>query len=53
MFNYINGLVFFYFIDDATMNFDLHVYYTTIAENMDLYMPRCYKKICKEVFVER
>ena len=53
MFKCIHGLVHHYLSIDVTMHVDIHVdihgYDKRSAENMDLYIARCTKKIYKDV----
>ena len=51
MFKSIHGLAPHYFSNDVTMVVDSHGYNTRSSENMDLYVPRCTKGLCKGSFL--
>ena len=47
MFKCIHGLAPHYLSNDVTMVVDIHGYDTRSSENMNLYVPRCTKELCK------
>ena len=51
MFKCIHGLAPHYLSNDVTMVVDIHGYDTRSSENMDLYVPRCTKELCKRSFL--
>ena len=51
MFKCIHGLVPHYLSNDVTMVVDIHGYNTMSSENMDPYVPRCTKELCKRSFL--
>ena len=50
MFKCIHGLAFHYLSNDVTMVVDIHGCNTWSSKNMDLYVPRCTKELCKRSF---
>ena len=50
MFKCIHGLAPHYLSNDVSMVVDIHGYDTRSSENMDLYVPRCSKNLCKRSF---
>ena len=51
MFKCIHGLAPHYLSNDVTMVVEIHGYDTRSYENMDLYVPRCTKELCKRSFL--
>ena len=51
MFKCIHGLAPHYLCNDVTMYVDINGYDTRSVDNMDLYLPRCSKEICKGNFL--
>ena len=51
MFKCIHGLAPHYLSNDVTMVVDIHGYDTRSSENMNLYVPRCTKELCKRSFL--
>ena len=51
MFKCIHGLAPLYLSNDVTMVVDIHGYDTRSSDNMDLYVPRCTKELCKRSFL--
>ena len=51
MFKCIHGLAPHYLSNDVTMVVDIHGYDTRSSENMDLYVPRYIKELCKRSFL--
>ena len=51
MFKCIHGLAPHYSPNDVTMVIDIHGYDARSSENMDLYVPRCTKELCKHSFL--
>ena len=50
MFKAIHALAPYYFRNDVTMIVDVHGYNTRSSENMNLYVPKYSKEICKSSF---
>ena len=51
MFKCIHSVAPHYLSNDVTMVVDIHGYNTRSSENMDLYVPRCTKELCKRNFL--
>ena len=50
MFKAVHGLAPHYLCNDVTMIVDVHGYDTRSSENMNLYVPKYTKEICKRSF---